>query len=148
MAAAPRERPDVRVLTEITIIAQLAQAKLDRRLPAGLTSSQFGVLTHFMRRGGRASPAELASAFQVTRGAMTNTLQKLEAQGFVAIVGDAVDGRRKHVSLTPAGAAAYDAGVLAMKSDLEAMRSAFTDQEFLAALPFLEAFRDWFDENR
>ena len=43
MPPSPKDRPDVRVLTEITIIAQLAQAKLDRRLPAGLTGSQFGV---------------------------------------------------------------------------------------------------------
>lgn len=148
MPPSPKDRPDVRVLTEIAIIDQLSRAKLDRRLPPGLSGAQFGVLTHFMRRGGEESPAQLASAFQVTKGAMTNTLQKLEAQGFVAIVGDETDGRRKRVSLTPAGAAAYNAGVSAMRGDLEAMREAFTDQEFLAALPFLTALRTWMDENR
>lgn len=148
MPPSPKDRPDVRVLTEIAIIDQLSRAKLDRRLPAGLSGAQFGVLTHFMRRGGEESPAQLASAFQVTKGAMTNTLQKLEAQGFVSIVGDEADGRRKRVSLTPAGAAAYNAGVMAMRGDLEAMREAFTDQEFEAALPFLTALRIWMDENR
>jgi DNA-binding MarR family transcriptional regulator len=148
MATAAKDRPDVRVLTEIAIIDQLSRAKLDRRLPAGLSSAQFGVLTHFMRRGGQESPAQLAGAFQVTKGAMTNTLQRLEAQGFVKIVGDEADGRRKLVSLTAAGVHAYDAGVAAMRADLEAMRSAFTDEEFEAALPFLTALRVWFDDNR
>lgn len=148
MAPSPRDRPDVSVLTEIAIIDQLWRNKLDRRLPPGLSGAQFGVLSHFTRRGGQESPAQLASAFQVTKGAMTNTLQRLEAQGYVVIVGDAADGRRKLVSLTPAGAAAYEVGVAAMRPDLEAMRAAFTDQEFREALPFLTALRAWFDENR
>ena len=148
MAPSPRERPDVRVMTEIAIIEQLSRNKLERRLPDGVSGAMFGVLTHFMRRGGQESPAQLASAFQVTKGAMTNTLQRLEARGLVAIVGDATDGRRKLVSLTDAGAALYTDAVARLRPDLEAMREAFTDDEFLAALPFLTALRTWFDENR
>jgi len=146
--AAARDRPDVRVMTEIGIISQLSTVRLERALPPGMSAAQFGVLTHFMRRGGEESPARLARAFQVTKGAMTNTLQRLEAQGFVAIVGDAEDGRRKKVTLTPAGARAFDEAIIALRPSLEAMRAAFTDQEFEAALPFLTALRVWLDENR
>ncbi len=148
MAAEAKDRPDVRVMTEIGIIAQLSQARLERNLPDGLSAAQFGVLIHFSRRGGRESPARLASAFQVTKGAMTNTLQRLEAQGFVAIVGDPDDGRRKWVSLTAEGARAFELGLGAMRPHLENMRSAFTEDEFKAALPFLQALRVWLDENR
>ena len=148
MAAEPKDRPDVRVMTEIGIIAQLSQAQLDRTLPDGLSAAQFGVLTHFMRRGGVESPAQLARAFQVTKGAMTNTLQRLEAQGFVSIVGDETDGRRKRVTLTAEGAQAFNGGLGTMKPHLDAMRSAFTEAEFKAALPFLQALRVWLDENR
>lgn len=148
MAPSPKERPDVRVMTEIAIIEQLSRNKLERRLPDGVSGAMFGVLTHFMRRGGQESPAQLASAFQVTKGAMTNTLQRLEARGLVAIIGDATDGRRKLVSLTDAGAALYTDAVARLRPDLEAMREAFTDDEFVAALPFLTALRTWFDENR
>ena len=148
MASEPRDRPDVRVMTEIGIIAQLSQAQLDRTLPDGLSAAQFGVLTHFMRRGGTESPAQLARAFQVTKGAMTNTLQRLEAQGFVRIVGDETDGRRKLVTLTAEGAGAFNAGLGLMKPHLDAMRGAFTEDEFKAALPFLQALRVWLDENR
>ena len=148
MTAEAKDRPDVRVMTEIGIIAQLSGARLERNLPDGMSAAQFGVLTHFMRRGGVESPAQLAKAFQVTKGAMTNTLQRLEAQGFVTIVGDQVDGRRKLVTLTQVGARAFDAGIAALRPQLEAMRAAFTEDEFKAALPFLQALRVWLDENR
>lgn len=143
-----RERPDVQVLTEIGIIAQLSGAALERSLPDGLSRAQFGVLSHFMRRGGEESPARLAAAFQVTKGAMTNTLQRLEAQGYVAIAGDSGDGRRKRVSLTPAGVKAYEAGIAAVRPHMDGLRDAFTEAEFKAAIPFLTALRIWLDDNR
>ena len=143
-----KDRPDVSVLTEIGIISQLSSAALERSLPEGMSAAQFGVLTHFMRRGGEESPAKLAAAFQVTKGAMTNTLQRLEAQGFVAVLADETDGRKKRVSLTAAGARAYEAGLMALRPRMEGLRGAFTDAEFVAALPFLKALRVWMDENR
>lgn len=141
-----RDRADVQVMTEIGIISQLANAKLEKE--AGMPSAQFGLLSHFMRRGGEESPAQLASAFQVGKSAMTHTLQRCEAAGWIAIRPDPADGRRKWVSLTPAGAAAYGEAIRGMRPHLEAMRAAFTDQEFQAALPFLRALRMWLDENR
>ncbi|MDB5472397.1 MAG: hypothetical protein JWR84_3957 [Caulobacter sp.] len=143
-----KDRPDVSVLTEIGIISQLSNAALERSLPEGMSAAQFGVLTHFMRRGGEESPAKLAAAFQVTKGAMTNTLQRLETQGFVRVVADEADGRKKRVSLTEAGARAYEAGLMALRPRMEGLRGAFTDAEFAAALPFLQGLRVWMDENR
>jgi DNA-binding MarR family transcriptional regulator len=145
---AMKDRPDVSVLTEIGIISQLSNAALERSLPEGMSTAQFSVLSHFMRRGGEESPAKLAAAFQVTKGAMTNTLQRLEAQGFVAVAGDEADGRKKRVSMTQAGARAYEAGLMALRPRMEGLRSAFTEAEFEAALPFLKALRVWMDENR
>lgn len=141
-----RDRADVQVMTEIGIISQLSNARLEKI--SGMPSAQFGLLSHFMRRGGEESPAQLASAFQVGKSAMTHTLQRVEAAGWIAIRPDPVDGRRKWVSLTPAGAAAYGEALKGLRPHLEAMRSAFTDEEFQAVLPFLRALRIWFDENR
>jgi DNA-binding MarR family transcriptional regulator len=148
MPPSPKDRLDVQVLTEIGIISQLSANLLERNLPVGMSGAQFGVLTHFMRRGGEESPAKLAAAFQLTKGAMTNTLQRLEAQGFVAIVADEADGRKKKVSLTLAGARAYDTALAAVRPRMEGLRGAFTEAEFTAALPFLRALRVWMDENR
>lgn len=141
-----RDRADVQVMTEIGIVSQLSNAKMEK--VTGLPAAQFALLSHYMRRGGEQSPAQLASAFQVGKSAMTHTLQRAEAAGWVAIRPDPADGRRKWVSLTPAGAAAYGEAVKGLRPHLEAMRSAFTDEEFQAALPFLRALRIWLDENR
>jgi DNA-binding MarR family transcriptional regulator len=148
MARPPRERPDVQVFTEIGIIDQLVGNRLERVLPDGLSHAQFSVLTYFAHRGGVATPAELAGMFQVTKGAMTNTLQRLEAQGLVTIEPDAEDGRRKRVSATSAGLAAHDAALTALRPMTESLRSAFTEAEFIQALPFLKALRAWLYETR
>src|ERR1019366_3910680 len=129
MSRPPKDRPDVRLFTEIGIISQLVRTTLERALPEGLSYAQFGVLTHFARRGGEESPVQLARAFQVTKGAMTNTLQRLEAQGFVATAGDADDGRRKRVSIAPAGLAAHDLGVKAARPAMDALRARFSDAD-------------------
>lgn len=141
-----RDRSDVQVMTEIGIVSQLSSAKLEK--VSGMPQAQFALLSHFMRRGGEESPAQLASAFQVGKSAMTHTLQRAEAAGWIAVRPDPADGRRKWVSLTVAGAAAYGEAIKGMRPHLEAMRTAFTDQEFQAALPFLRALRVWLDENR
>ena len=52
------------------------------------------------------------------------------------------------MSLTEAGARAYEAGLMALRPRMEGLREAFTDAEFEAALPFLRALRVWMDENR
>ncbi len=133
---------------EIGIIEQLTRARLDAELPHGLTMSQFRVLNHFSRLGGEKSPAELARAFQVTKGAVTNAVQKLEAKGFVAITPDPSDGRGKRVRLTEQGRVARDDSIAALAPFFPVLLSAFDEKEFAAALPFLRRLRKFLDENR
>jgi DNA-binding MarR family transcriptional regulator len=148
MARQPKDRPDVQVFTQIAIIDQLVTNRLERVLPEGLSHAQFGVLTQVGRHGADISPAELARIAQVTKGAITNTLQRLEAQGFVAIEPDPADGRRKRISVTAAGRAAYDSALQAMRPLHDHLRSAFTEAEFVQALPFLKALRTWLEDSR
>ncbi len=91
------------VFTEIKIIEQLATLRIQRALPVGLQVSHFAVLNHFSHLGGEKSPAQLAKVFQVTKGAMTNTIARLAQFGCVQVRDDQNDGRRKLVSLTPKG---------------------------------------------
>ena len=148
MSRAPRNRADVQVFAEIGAIGQLTRNRVERALPGGLSHAQFSLLVHLAHHGGEASPVALAQTFQVTKGAMTNTLQRLESQGFVKIVGDADDGRRKRVSITPAGLAAHTRALAATRPAMDALRARFGDSEFETALPFLSALRVWLDENR
>src|SRR3990167_6573870 len=96
------------LFNEIGIIAQLSAARFQKVMPHALTMAQFSLLNHCVRLGDGWTPARLAAAFQVTRGTMTNTLQKLEAKGFIRLEPDAEDARAKCVFLTPSGRAARD----------------------------------------
>ncbi len=91
------------LFNEIGIINQLASTRFERVLPDNLTLSQFSVLNNFARLGGSRTPAQLAEAFQVTKGAMTNTLQKLSARGCITIEVDNNDRRSKQINITKHG---------------------------------------------
>ncbi len=88
---------------EINIISQLSTGILEKTLPEGITVSQFSVLNWFVRVDDSATPGRLSTAFQVTKGAMTNTLKKLEKKNLVTIEPDATSGRRKIVRMTRQG---------------------------------------------
>jgi DNA-binding MarR family transcriptional regulator len=138
----------IRVLTEIGIIHQLSQNALERTLPDGLRMAHFGVLTHFMRRDEPQSPTYLAHAFQVTKGAMTNTLTRLSARGLVHISADPRDGRAKLVCITEAGKAMHRRALTAITPFLHQTLSALSQEEFDAALPFLIGLRETLDQAR
>lgn len=92
------------VFNEIGIINQLTSAAFSSVLPKGMTIAQFSVLNHFERlQLTEKSPANLASAFQITRPTMTSTLARMEKSGLVKIKPDPEDGRAKLVSVTAAG---------------------------------------------
>lgn len=133
------------LFNEIGIIDQLARTRLERVLPDGLKAPQFGVLNHFARLGGQRSPAELARAFQVTRGAMTNTLQRLEAKGLVKISADPRDGRGKQVEITALGRRVREEAVAAVTPLVNGWSSSFEDRDFADALPFLRKLRTALD---
>lgn len=144
----PQQALLFRYFNEIGIINQLASTRFEQRLPDGLTLPQFSVLNRFVRLGGTATPAQLASAFQVTRGAMTNTLARLESRGSIRIEPDPADGRRKLVTLTAAGRRLRNRAIAAIAPDLARVAAALEPQLLEAQLPALVAVREWLDEHR
>ena len=126
---------------EISAVEQMARTRFSRALPKGMELSHFTVLNHFARLGGEKTPAQLARIFHVTKGAMTNTLSKLEAAGYVHIRPDWDDARRKFVSISPAGHTARDEAVRAIAPVFDdAVESLGTDK-IRAALPILRDLR-------
>lgn len=104
----------VALFGELFMADQLARNRVSKALPRGMELSHFSVLNHLARVGDERSPAQLAKAFHVTRGAMTNTLARLEWAGHIHIRPDWDDARRKFVAISPAGRAARDAAVQAV----------------------------------
>jgi len=136
-------------LSEIAIIGHLADTALAQTLPEDLSVAGFGVLNHFVRLKVEGdSPARLARAFQVTKGAMTYTLQALEARGYVRIEPDPADARAKIVRLTRAGERAREAAIARVHPGLRRMLEIVKPAEFAAALPFLIKLRQVLDAAR
>jgi DNA-binding MarR family transcriptional regulator len=143
MASAPEEHPEVQVFDEIGLIEVGVRTVITRCLPVGVTYPQFEVMNHLMRRGEAQTPARIAAALQMTPGAITNTLQRMEATGLAAVEPDAHDRRKKRVKLTPQGRATYGDAMAAIKPRMASLREGFTSKEFREALPFLRALRNW-----
>jgi len=134
--------------TEIGIIEQLTRARLESVLPDNMKMSHFILLNHLVRLGGKWSPARLAAALQVTKAAITNTLNRLEARGLVEIEADPDDGRAKLVSLTATGKSRRDACVDTIQPLLAELQQKFGREVFADALPLLQALRTYLDQHR
>ena len=131
----------VALFGELFMADQLARNRLSKVLPKGMELSHFGVLNHLARINEERTPAQLAKAFHVTRGAMTNTLGRLEWAGHIHIRPDWDDARRKFVAISPAGRSARDAAVQAILPLIADVVSALGGDRARAALPVLRELR-------
>jgi DNA-binding MarR family transcriptional regulator len=103
--------------------------------------SHFSVLNHLARIGDERTPAQLARAFHVTRGAMTNTLARLEWAGHIHIRPDWDDARQKFVAISPAGRAARDAAVASVVPMIAEVVQALGSEKVRMLLPVLRELR-------
>jgi DNA-binding MarR family transcriptional regulator len=131
----------VALFGELFMADQLARNRISKVLPKGMELSHFGVLNHLARLGEERTPAQLARSFHVTRGAMTNTLARLEWAGHVHIRPDWDDARRKFVAISPAGRAARDAAVQAVAPLIADLVDDLGADRVRAALPVLRELR-------
>jgi DNA-binding MarR family transcriptional regulator len=137
------------VMTDISIIGHLADTALDQALPEGLSVAGFGVLNHFVRLNlDGENPARLARAFQVTKGAMTYTLQQLETLGYVTIGADPADARAKIVRITKKGRRARELGADSVRPGMLKLLEVIGADDFANALPFLVKLRQILDAAR
>ncbi|MFT6450821.1 MAG: DNA-binding MarR family transcriptional regulator [Halocynthiibacter sp.] len=132
----------VALFSEIFMADQLARNRLSKALPKGMELSHFSVLNNLARSNEERTPAQLAKAFHVTRGAMTNTLSKLEWAGHVHVRPDWDDARRKFVSISPSGRAACDAALAAITPIIGEVVEAIGSEKIRATLPVLREVRE------
>jgi DNA-binding MarR family transcriptional regulator len=126
---------------ELFMADQLARNRISRVLPKGMELSHFSVLNHLAGLNEERTPAQLARAFHITRGAMTNTLARLEAAGHIHIRPDWDDARQKFVAISPTGRAARDAAVAAVAPLIGDVVAALGMDKVRAALPVLREIR-------
>lgn len=131
----------VSLFSELIATEQLARLRFGKLLPKGMELSHFMVLNHLSHAVGERTPAQLAAAFHLTRGAMTNTLSKLEWAGWVHIRPDWDDARRKLVSISPSGLAARDAAITAIAPMIEGLVDSVGPERARNTVPVLRELR-------
>jgi DNA-binding MarR family transcriptional regulator len=137
----PTDNLAVSLFSEIVMVDQLARMSVARAMPKGMELSHFSVLNHLAHAGIEKSPAQLAKTFHLTRGAMTNTLGKLEWNGWVHIRPDWEDARRKMVAISPAGLRARDAALAAIIPVIGRVVEKIGVDKVRGALPVLRELR-------
>lgn len=149
MTERPQDPTAFVFLNEVAIIEHLARTAAERALPQGLSLAGFTVLNHMIRLDHeRRAPAQIANAVQVTKGAMTGTLKRLEAAGWVAVVPDPEDGRSKMVSVTPKGRAIRETALKVLTPLFAPVQRAVSESEIKAAIPVLQKIRAALDAAR
>lgn len=137
----------IALFSELFMADQLARARLAKALPKGMELSHFSVLNHLARTNSERTPAQLARAFHVTRGAMTNTVTRLEKAGYVHVRPDWDDARRKFVGVSATGRQARDEALAAVAPILNDVVEAAGTEKVRSILPVLREIRQRFDEN-
>lgn len=131
----------VTLFGELFMADQLARNRISKALPKGMELSHFSVLNHLARMNDERTPAQLARAFHVTRGAMTNTLTKLVWAGHIHIRPDWDDARQKFVAISPSGRAARDTAVQSVAPLISEVVAALGADRVRAVLPVLREMR-------
>ncbi|MBL9061078.1 MarR family transcriptional regulator [Tabrizicola sp.] len=141
MSAEKADDIAVALFGELFMADQLARNRISKVLPKGMELSHFSVLNHLARVGEERTPAQLAKSFHVTRGAMTNTLNKLEWAGHVHIRPDWEDARQKFVAISPSGRAAREAALAGVVPLIAEVVQAVGAERVRALLPVLRELR-------
>ena len=135
----------VSLFGEILALDQLVRARLAKVLPKGMELSHFSVLNQLSHTKIERTPAQIAKTFRVTRGAITNTLSKLELSGYIHVRPDWDDARRKMVSISPAGIVARNNALAAVTPIINELISEMGEERLKAIVPILRDLRQKFE---
>jgi DNA-binding MarR family transcriptional regulator len=147
MSAEKADDIAVALFGELFMADQLARNRISKVLPRGMELSHFSVLNHLARVNDERTPAQLARSFHVTRGAMTNTLTKLEWAGHVHIRPDWEDARQKFVAISPSGRSARESALASVVPLIAEVVQAVGADRVRALLPVLRELRIKLEEG-
>ncbi len=131
----------ISLFSETLTVDQLLRNSLAKVLPKGMELSHFAVLNQLANIGTERTPAQLAKSFHVTRGAMTNTLAKLEMAGYIHIRPDWEDARRKFVDISPAGQQARTTALASVSPIIGGLIEDIGSDKVKLVLPVLRELR-------
>ena len=109
--------------------------------------SQFSVLNHLAGVNDPRTPAQIARTFNLTKGAITNTLRKLEWAGYINITPDWNDARRKLVTISAYGKTARNSAFEKIAPIVEDVLAKVGPSELREVIPILRDLRVKLGEN-
>ncbi|MDG2474610.1 MAG: MarR family winged helix-turn-helix transcriptional regulator [Paracoccaceae bacterium] len=131
----------VSLFSEISAIDHLFKIQLSKSLPIGMKLSQFAILNHIATLDGEKTPVQLARSFNLTKGAITNTLTKLSAMGYIHTRPDWDDARSKLISISTAGKNARNRAVDSIEPILGNLMKVMGAEKTKSIIPFLRDLR-------
>jgi len=137
-----------RFFTEIGIIFQLSTTLLEDHLPGRMTSREFGILGHLVRRPEGSTPLHLAQAFQLPKTSMTHSLAMLETRDLIEVIKNPEDARSKIVRASGHASAFVQDVNSELNARLAPLIQELGVETFAEALPKLEAIRIAMDAER
>ena len=132
-----RERPDLEskgfaIGGRLLVLGKLLERRVsDALAPLGLSLWAFDVLAPLRRQAPpyHLTPTELSRAAMLTTGAMTNRLDRLEAEGWLRREADPDDRRGLRVMLTKSGLEIVDRAIAARLQEAESAAATLTPGE-------------------
>jgi DNA-binding MarR family transcriptional regulator len=137
------ERMVLDLFTEIAIVEHLLRNRYDQSSPAGMTTGQFGILTHFIRSGkSREKLSLLAWAFQDSEDYMAEKVASLVARGLLASSPAVED---LWVEITDAGREVHGQALAEMGPEVEQLIEGIDADDLKVSLRVLQDIRRTLD---
>ena len=141
MKTEPYNLASLILFSEISTVDQLIRAQISKSLPNGMAISHLSVLNHLSSMKNERTPMQLAKSFHVTKGAMTNTLSKLETSGYIHIRPDWDDARRKQVTISKSGIEAQRGAINSITPVLTKVINRLGQSKANSVLPIIRELR-------
>lgn len=139
-------RTVLHLFTEIAIVEHLLRNRYDRSSPAGMTTGQFGILTHFIRNG-RAEEKQsvLAWAFQDSDAYMAEKVASLVQRGFVETRPAEGSADDLIVAITDRGRAAHAEALEAIAPEITQLLDGISMDDIKISLKVVQDIRRTLD---
>ena len=137
------ERTVLDLFTEIAIVEHLLRNRYDQSAPAGMTTGQFGILTHFIRGGkSREKLSVLAWVFQDSEDYMAEKVASLVARGLLA---SAPSDQEIWVEITDAGREMHGQALAEIGPEVEQLLEGIDLDDLQISLRVLQDIRRTLD---
>jgi len=137
------ERTALDLFREIAIVEHLLRNRYDRSSPAGMTTSQFGILTHLIRGGkSREKLSLLAWAFQDSEDYMAEKVASLVTRGLLA---SAPSNQDIWVEITDAGREMHGQALAEIGPEIEQLLEGIELEDLKTSLRVVQDIRRTLD---